>query len=96
MQIQQLTAQNQQLQSVANEMAQKQMELQERTVVVQELRAQTDASAKADKQALDEEKAQANMMERADLVEVREREQEMKEQQTAFEMANKTVNLFRI
>lgn len=95
-QLQQLTMQNQQLQQVASEMAQKQMELQERTVVVQEIRAEMDGQAKADKQELDEEKAAASMMKDADLVAVREREQTMKEEQTKFEMETPEVNIFRL
>ena len=96
MQVQQLTAQNQQLQQVANEMAQKQVELAERQVIVAEKRAESDAMAKADKQALEEEKASAHMMERADLVEIREREQDMKELQTKHEIANPEQNIFRL
>lgn len=95
-QLQELQMQNQQLQQVANEMAQKQMELAERQVIVSEKRAEVDATSKADKQALDEEKASAHMMERADLVEVREREQDMKELQTKHEIANPDQNLFRL
>lgn len=85
-QLQQLSDQNQVLQSTANNMAQKQLELDERKVVIQEQQAQADMQNMAHEQIRKQDETDGKLQNMADKQALLEKEEALKEEMAQAEI----------